>query len=350
MASSLPDTVSVTTKAFLLALLPMAAVVSISAFWPAANTALPAESGEIALALLLPQKQREIPWIVIDAAKVSSGATVPPDTNVIFHVPVNLGGGATTINREVLLGARGSDVRYWGYCLPQNDSAAVVENRQGTFPGLMFLSDKERQAQRQAASSSIARRSVYDIQAVSDSLNEQERERQSGIRHQIDNFPAGSLCFIMTEAPLPMGLDADGDLLNAKAEQGLNIDPLNPDSDGDGVPDGLEVRGGTQPGIRDTDSDGLIDGIEDKNLNGRLDPGESDPNNRDSDRDGLCDGLCVVRVGNDQILELGEDKNLNGRVDTGETDPLVRITNLKVGVNDYDAVYRCMFGDTSVCP
>lgn len=348
MASSLPDTVSVTTKAFMLALLPVAAIVGASAFWPAPSSGVPTESGEIALALLLPQKQREIPWVVIEAPKVSSGTTVPPDTNVIFHVPVNLA-GATAINREVLLGARGSDVRYWGYCLPQNDEPAVVESRQG-FPGLMFLSDKERQAQRQAASSSVARRSIYDIKAVDDSFNEQERERQTGIRHQIDNFPAGSLCFIMTEAPLPIGLDVDGDLLNGKAEQGLGTDPLNPDSDGDGVPDGLEVRGGTQAAIRDTDSDGLIDGIEDKNLDGELDPGETDPRNRDSDRDGLCDGLCVVRVGNDQILELGEDKNLNGRLDTGETDPLLRISNTKVGVNDYDAVYRCLFGDTSVCP
>ncbi len=326
----------------------MAAFVGASTFWPTAAVDSPTGRGEIALALLLPQKQREIPWVVIDAAKVATGATVPADTNVIFHIPLDLGGVAG-INREVLLGARGSDVRYWGYCLPENDAPAVVDSRQG-FPGLMFLSDKERQAQRQAASSSIARRSIYDLQAVNDSFQEEAQNRQNGIRHQLDTFVAGALCFIMTEAPLPIGLDEDGDLLNTKAENGLGTDPLNPDSDGDGIPDGLEVRGGTQPLIRDTDSDGLIDGIEDKNLNGKLDPGESDPRNRDSDRDGLCDGLCVVRVGNDQILELGEDKNLNGRLDTGETDPLIRITNTKVGINDYDAVYRCLFGDTAVCP
>lgn len=57
----------------------------------------------------------------------------------------------------------------------------------------------------------------------------------------------------------------------------------------------------------DTDVDGLSNYLEDKNLNGQLDPGETDPHNPDTDGDGLEDGI--------------EDANHNGDVDPGETDP-----------------------------
>lgn len=60
-------------------------------------------------------------------------------------------------------------------------------------------------------------------------------------------------------------------------------------------------------GRRDTDGDGLTDGMEDRNGNGRLDPGETHYLYADTDGDGLWDSL--------------EDRNLNGRVDDGETDP-----------------------------
>ncbi len=342
MASSLLINTKTAIKAFLLTLLPVAAVVGMMTLSKEAHKT----AREADLARLLPSstKQKEIPWVVIEADEVTEGADVPADTNVIFHVPLDI----EPINREVLLGGRGTQVRYWGYCIPENYEPEVAENRQG-FPGLMFLSEKERKEQAAASSSSVARRSVFDIKGVQDSLKQEQNTKRSGFRHQLNTFDPGSLCFIMSESPLPIGLDADGDQLNGKAELAAKTDPFNPDSDGDGVPDGLELRGGTQPTIRDTDSDGLIDGLEDANLNGRLDNGETDPRNRDSDRDGLCDGICTVRVGNDQIIELGEDVNLNGQVDSGETNPLVRISD-PTSVNDYDAVYRCLFGDTSVCP
>ncbi|MFQ5446582.1 MAG: hypothetical protein ACE5FF_06580, partial [Saprospiraceae bacterium] len=57
----------------------------------------------------------------------------------------------------------------------------------------------------------------------------------------------------------------------------------------------------------DTDGDGIEDGIEDANLNGIVDPGETDPLNADSDGDHIEDGV--------------EDANQNGIVDPGETDP-----------------------------
>lgn len=49
------------------------------------------------------------------------------------------------------------------------------------------------------------------------------------------------------------------------------------DSDGDGLPDALERETGTGPLRADTDRDGVPDGEEDTNLDGVVDPGESDP-------------------------------------------------------------------------
>lgn len=65
-----------------------------------------------------------------------------------------------------------------------------------------------------------------------------------------------------------------------------------PDQDRDGLPDHIERQGEnpTDPGNPDTDGDGLPDGREDRNANGRLDPGETDPNRRDTDGDGVPDG------------------------------------------------------------
>lgn len=63
----------------------------------------------------------------------------------------------------------------------------------------------------------------------------------------------------------------------------------------------------------DTDNDGIPDNIEDTNLNGTVDPGETDPDNPDTDGDGLLDGI--------------EDTNRNGVVDPGETNPTRRDTD-----------------------
>lgn len=60
----------------------------------------------------------------------------------------------------------------------------------------------------------------------------------------------------------------------------------------------------------DCDGDHIEDVDEDKNLNGRVNPGETDPLNKDTDNDGLMDGPGS-----------GEDTNANGIVDPGETDP-----------------------------
>jgi hypothetical protein len=134
-------------------------------------------------------------------------------------------------------------------------------------------------------------------------------------------------------------IDSDCDGLTDAEEWGnvypgnLKTDPGRRDTDGDGLRDGLEVgrtstvntgpdcrfsgdadpASRTNPGNPDTDGDGLTDGEEDRNHNGRADPGETDPANRDTDGDGLTDGA--------------EDPNRNGAVDPGETDPRKRDTD-----------------------
>ena len=73
------------------------------------------------------------------------------------------------------------------------------------------------------------------------------------------------------------------------------------------------------PNTVDTDHDGVLDTAEDTNLNGTVDPGESDPNNP-------CDPLPdAVRcptgdLDGDGLTNATEDTNGNGSVDAGETD------------------------------
>lgn len=71
---------------------------------------------------------------------------------------------------------------------------------------------------------------------------------------------------------------------------------------------------GPTPGL-DSDGDGLLDVVEDRNLNCRVDEGETDPQNADTDADGLTDA--------------DEDVDRNGRVDLerGETSPVLNDTD-----------------------
>jgi outer membrane protein OmpA-like peptidoglycan-associated protein len=123
----------------------------------------------------------------------------------------------------------------------------------------------------------------------------------------------------------PFDADSDDDGLG-DAEDGLGdadgdgaLDALDADADGDGILDGTEagatqaVRGTnlasgrfradadprdqTSPLQPDSDGGGATDGQEDVNLNGRIDPGETDPNDASDDADapgaGTDDGLPV---------------------------------------------------------
>ena len=69
----------------------------------------------------------------------------------------------------------------------------------------------------------------------------------------------------------------------------------------------------------DSDFDGLADGAEDRNLNGHLDPGETDPTEPDSDGDGLADGF--------------EDRDRDGMEDADEFSPR-RFDSDEDGLND----------------
>ena len=150
--------------------------------------------------------------------------------------------------------------------------------------------------------------------------------------------------------------DSDGDGV------GDNLDPepttasIWPDEDFDLLPNEIETTGCTSELDADTDDDGLLDGDEDSNLNGTVDPGETNPCNADTDGDGLFDGLELgvnVTISDDTnptifeadtdtttrtnplkqdtdddgVLDGIEDANHNGAVDDGETDPLVSETS-----------------------
>jgi len=83
-------------------------------------------------------------------------------------------------------------------------------------------------------------------------------------------------------------------------------DPCDPDSDGDGIQDGTEL-GITVP-VTDPDGGGPLLGTNGSVFIPDSDPGTTtDPLDEDSDLDGRMDGE--------------EDKNHNGRVDPGEDDP-----------------------------
>lgn len=293
-------------------------------------------------AYLLRQRATPTPWFALDEQDVASGATIPPDTNVVFHLPDTF----VTIDRQVLFGQTGKKVRYWGYCFPQNYDPKLVSSRTG-FPGQMFLSEKEQSERAAKARENAPQYSLQNLPTKSE-LERLQARQVGSIRNQINTFKANMLCYVMTEAPLAIGLDPDDDRLNDKVERSLGTDPTSPDTDGDGLSDGTEYLTNTNPTLRDTDGDGIIDGIEDKNWNGRIDTDETDPRNLDTDRDGLCDGMCRIRLSNGQQLYAGEDKNLNGTVDSSETDPLLW-NSKNDGYGDYQRFVKCILDGGDDC-
>jgi uncharacterized repeat protein (TIGR01451 family) len=137
------------------------------------------------------------------------------------------------------------------------------------------------------------------------------------------------------QEPSP-GVDSDGDGL---------INVLDPDSDNDGLLDGTEAgkdcsnpatdlskhscvpdadQGATttNPMLKDTDGGGVNDGAEDANLNGKIDPGETDPTAGhgaddstvvDSDGDGLSDKLEIFLGSNPNDADTDDDGVLDGQ-------------------------------------
>jgi hypothetical protein len=281
---------------------------------------------------------------------------------VFFQVPLigtqsgSIRVGTNGIDREVLLGLRGENVRYWGYCFA--DDANPDNPRQSSgFPGKIFLSEAER-AWRKAQESRLYALSPFRRPIAAPKAH----ESADPIRHQLDVFRGGMTCYIMSASELPFGIDDDGDRLNAKLEHDFNTDPLQADTDGDGIPDGVEAQHTTSPTRRDTDGDGLIDGIEDKNRDGTVSLGETDPRKTDTDGDNMHDGpvhvdkvrrICKDNRGSQCIdvpygILQGEDKNLNGKVDAGETDP-TKADSLGDGVQDDQRFFNCLLAGRKDC-
>lgn len=282
-------------------------------------------------------------WVFIDQPEISSGALIPADTNVVFHVP----DGIPDITRETLFGQRGKLVRYWGYCFDENDDPTVVGTRLGS-KRLLFLSEKERAVRAQREAAAKPKLSPFTPPTISELRRLNQPATKGIIRHQVEVFRANEFCYVMTEENLAIGTDGDGDGLNIKLEQEIGTDPTLDDTDADGLSDGIEYRIHSNPLIRDSDSDGLIDGFEDKNLNGRVDAGETSPLEWDTDKDNLCDGQCRIRLPNGKTMYAGEDENLNGEIDAGETDPRNKDSNDN-GITDYEEFVQCLSKEGTDC-
>jgi hypothetical protein len=133
---------------------------------------------------------------------------------------------------------------------------------------------------------------------------------------------------------------------------------IEADRDRDGLPDRFETGACPAVGDADSDDDGIPDGVEDANLDGVVNPGETNPCNPDTDGDGLQDGTergitvpvpdpddagpllgtdtqvfvpdadpstttsaTLADTDGDGFSDGEEDRNRNGRVDAGESDP-----------------------------
>lgn len=292
---------------------------------------------------LLPSAYREPKWMTVTHQEMLSGVTIPADTHVIIHMPEQV----SRITRKVTFGRKGDEYRYWGYEFPFDLEEADRNNRRG-FPGKLFLSEAERESRRQKLITERRRTFSVFRNLTDEDLNETRAGPRSLIRHEVEILTGGRTYYVMSEEPLPVGVDLDGDGLNSALERAYSSDPDVADTDGDGINDGLEVfRLGSHPTKRDSDGDGIIDGIEDANRNGRFEPGETNATRWDTDRDGLCDGLCKVNKGQDLR---GEDKNLNGiyEPDDGEYDPR-KVDSDDDGILDEHEVYLCVIGGGDNC-
>ncbi|TSC80595.1 MAG: lipoprotein [Candidatus Peregrinibacteria bacterium Gr01-1014_25] len=290
--------------------------------------------------LIVQQERKPTPWIVYDQADVATGVSVPADTHVVFHLPDTL----ERISLDVLFGYTSDTVRFWGYCLPANYEPEVQAQRMN-LPGQLFLSKKERAVREAYTQQQPYRFSLLRLPRKEDIIA--GTAVHGRIRHEVDVFEGSTMCYVMSELSIPLGVDADSDGLNTRVERDSGTRPELPDTDADGILDGVEYRTGTNPTQRDSDVDGLIDGIEDKDWDGRVDRGETNPRTPDSDRDDLCDGLCLVKLKR-QKLYIGEDRNLNGIVDDKETDPLNPDSNGD-GISDYQEFITCHLAGGKDC-
>ena len=288
-------------------------------------------------------RAQQTAWKVIDAATIESGSIIPANTNVIIELPLVM----RPILRRVLFGTSGDVVRYWGYCLPENyDKEDAV--KMSRLPGKVFLSEAERKVREDLYQKQIKDRLSIRRGVSEEELNGTKQAPKGVIRHEFEQFEAGSVCYVMSEKNIPVGIDRDDDGANEKVEQEFKTNPLSPDTDEDGIQDGREILFlHTSPVIRDSDGDGLIDGIEDANHNGHIDAGETNPLEWDTDRDTLPDGIMKMGSNRNTIMK-GEDKNLNGTVDEGEYDPR-KWSTVGNGISDGSMYYQCILTGGTDC-
>lgn len=287
--------------------------------------------------------QQETKWRVISPDMVESGATIPTDTNVIFELPID----SPTILRRILFGSYDPDIRYWGYCLPPDydQTKAVASDK---LPGKVFLSEGERKAREEEYQKKLSENFSIPENLTDEDLNQLRKRPAGRIEHEVEIFDPGSICYIMTQVPLAIGLDPDDDETNDQVEKEYGTNSELPDTDGDGITDGREIFFlHSSPLRRDSDGDGLIDGMEDINHNGHLELADTDPVKWDTDRDGLPDGLMKMGAGRNTKV-LGEDKNLNGVVDEGENDPR-KWSTVGNDISDGERYYQCLISGGSDC-
>lgn len=313
------------------------------------------DSSSVQARLLPPHMRGQSVWKTIDPEDLDAGITAPANTNIIFFIPPDV----RRVQKRILFGREGENVRYWGYCFPEDSEEADDRKRRG-LPGLIFMSRAEQRFWEEKQNDLLLEGFSVFKNLTEPDLN-QTRTIHTLIKSRKEDFVGGEACYLQTEKQLPMGTDRDEDGANAMLERIHDTGPENRDTDSDGLLDGIEIFGGTDPKRRDTDGDRLVDGLEDKNRNGRVDPGESDPRLYDSDRDGLCDGACVRSEGqrtgylapkgfvpNRTNIFLGEDLNLNGEVDENETSPILRDTD-NDGILDDQEYFFCILPGGEDC-
>ncbi|MBN1944368.1 MAG: hypothetical protein JW797_01775 [Bradymonadales bacterium] len=141
-------------------------------------------------------------------------------------------------------------------------------------------------------------------------------------------------------------IDRDGDGLSDLIERSYGTDPLDADSDDDGVLDGEEPAGLEDSDLDglinaldpDSDNDGLFDGTELGVVTGQLTRATDLSRNRfvpDADPTTTTDPL-LADTDNGSVPDGIEDRNGNGRIDPGETDPNLGDDDLSVVIDDRD--------------
>ncbi|HEX4340922.1 MAG TPA: isopeptide-forming domain-containing fimbrial protein [Polyangiaceae bacterium] len=154
-------------------------------------------------------------------------------------------------------------------------------------------------------------------------------------RNDADCTTVGTTCSMATHSCTCTGsaascVDTDGDGLPDSDEIKIGTDPNDADSDDDGVPDGQEINPGS-----DTDGDGLINALDpDSDDDGLFDGTELgfDCSNKgtnvalghcraDADKGATNTDPLVADTDKGGVTDGSEDSNLDGKLDPGETDP-----------------------------